>query len=108
MGGLEEPLFAVKTNEDRYTMLLDHLEREDATSKILRISLGHAQLAIGSRIVLFQLQYKEHEHLIPETWIKNLWEITSTCRAIITIPNLWIPPHIDRPGVAIVGSRGSV
>ena len=91
MGGLEESLFAVKTNEDRYTMLLDHLERDDATSKLLRISMGHAQIAIGSGTALFQLRYKEHEHLLPETWIKNLWEFTATCRATITIPNIWIP-----------------
>ena len=88
MGGLEEPLFAVKTNEDRYTMLLDHLEREHATSKLLIIALVHAKLVIGSGTALFQLRYKEHEHLIPETWIKNLWKFTSTCRAIITIPSL--------------------
>ena len=72
-------------------MLLEHLEREDATSKLLRISLGHEQLAIGSGTALFQLRYKEHEHLIPETWIKQLWKFTSTCRATITIPSLWIP-----------------
>ena len=72
-------------------MLLDHLERDDATSKLLRISMGHAQIAIGSGIALFQLRYKEHEHLLPETWIKNLWEFTATCRATITIPNIWIP-----------------
>ena len=72
-------------------MLLDHLEPEDATKKLLRIAMGHAQLAIGIGTALFQLRYKEHKHLIPETWIKNLWEFTSTCRATITIPNMWIP-----------------
>ena len=71
-------------------MLLDHFDREDATSKLLRISLGHVQLAIGSGTVLFQLRYKNHEHLIPDTWIKQLWKFTSTCKATITIPSLWI------------------
>ena len=108
MGGLEEPMFAVKTNEDRYTMLLDHLERDDATSKLLKISMGHAQIAIGSGTALFQLRYKEHEYLLPETWIKNLWEFTSTCRSTITIPNIWIP-QLQRLGdryVMDVGLRG--
>ena len=72
-------------------MLLDHLERDDATIKITRISLGHAQMAIGSGTALFQLRYKEHEHLIPDTLIKQLWKCTSTCKAKITIPSLWIP-----------------
>ena len=59
--------------------------------KILNISMGHAQIAIGSGTALFQLRYKEHEHLLPETWMKNLWESTAACRAAITIPNIWIP-----------------
>ena len=72
LGGLEEPLFTVKTNKDRYTMLLDDLEREDATSKLLIILLGHTHLAIGSGTALFQLRYKEHDHLLPDTWINQL------------------------------------
>jgi hypothetical protein len=47
LGGLEEPLFAVKTNDDRYMMLLYHLDQEDATSKLFRISLGYTQLELG-------------------------------------------------------------
>ena len=53
LGGLEEPLFAVKTNEERYTMLLDHLEREDTMRKLIQISLGHAQMVVGSGTALF-------------------------------------------------------
>ena len=73
-------------------MLLVHLEREDTTSKLLRISLGHPQLAIGSGTALFQLRYKDHEHLLPDAWIKKLWKFTPTCKATIVIPSLWIPP----------------
>ena len=72
-------------------MLLDHLERDDATSKLIRISLGHAQMEVGSGTDLFQLWNKNHTHLIPDTWIKQLWKFTSTCKATITIPSLWIP-----------------
>ena len=89
-GGLEEPLFLAKTNEHIYTMLLDHLEREDATCKTIRISLGHAHMAIGSGTAIFQLRYKEHKHRIPDIWIKQLWKFTSTCKSTIMILSLWV------------------
>ena len=70
LGGLEEPLFAVKTNKENIHVVTEPLGVRGCNDKLLRISLGHAQLAIGSGTALFKLRYKEHEHLIPETWIK--------------------------------------
>ena len=81
LGGLEDPLFAVKKNGHGYTMLMDHLERNDATRKCMWLSMGHTQMAIGSGTAIFKLRYKEHEHLTPDTWIKKLWKFTATCNA---------------------------
>ena len=65
---MEVSSFAVTTNENRLTMLMDHLERVDATHKLFWASLGYAQLAVGSEPQLLSLPYKGYSYLVPESW----------------------------------------
>ena len=62
---MEVPSFAVTTNEHRLTMLMDHLEQDDATNKLFWASLGYAQLAAGSKRQLLSLPYNSYSHLVP-------------------------------------------
>ena len=65
LGGMEVPSFAVTTNAHRLTMLMDHLERDDATKKLFWASLGYAQLAVGSGRQLLSLTYNGYSYLVP-------------------------------------------
>ena len=56
-GGYEIPALEVSTNEHRWAMLRDHLERNDATKQLIMVSLSYAQLAVGSGTQLLSLPY---------------------------------------------------
>ena len=71
-------------------MFLNHLERNDSTSKLLRVTLRHTQMVIGSGTSLLQLLYKEHKHPVPNTWVMRLWGFMHSCNTIIKIPSLLI------------------
>ena len=57
-GGYKIPALEVSTNEHRWAMLRDHLERDDATKKLLKALLSYAQLEVGSGTKLLSLPYK--------------------------------------------------
>ena len=69
-GGLEEALFSVKTNEHIWKMLLNHLEQNDTTSKLILALLGHASISfprparqnVNETSALYMMAIRSHEY----------------------------------------------
>jgi hypothetical protein len=81
----------VSTNEHRWALLRDHLERDDATKQLLMVSLSYAQLDVGSGTQLLPLPYKGYAHLVHDVFVKQLWQFLDSCKAHVNISGLWIP-----------------
>ena len=79
-------MFAVTANTHRWVMLMDHFKRNDATKILLAVSLGYSQLAVGSGTQILSLDYKSHQRMVQETWIKQLWGFIDACGAKMHIP----------------------
>ena len=85
------PSFAFTSNEHRLAILMDHLEQDDTAKKFFWASLGYAQLVVRSGRQILSLPYKGYSHLVPEYWVKKLWQFLDTCKSTVYIPVLWIP-----------------
>ena len=72
-------------------MLHEHLERDNATKKLLMVFLSYAQLAVGSGTKLLPLPYKGYAHMVQDIFVKKLWQCLHICKAQVHIPGLWIP-----------------
>ena len=81
----------VSTNEHRWAMLRDHLERDDATKQLIMTSLSYAHLEVVSGIQLLSLPYKGYTHLVQDVFVKQLWQFLDSRKAQVHIPGLWIP-----------------
>jgi hypothetical protein len=90
-GGYKIPDLEVSTNEHRWALLRDHLERDDATKQLLMASLSYSQLAVGSGTQLLPLPYRGYAHLVQDVYVKQLWQFSDSCNAQVHIPGLWIP-----------------
>ena len=64
-------MFGVTTNTQRWGMLVEHLERDDATNIILWASLGYAQLAVGSVTQLLSLNFATHRLTITSSRLRG-------------------------------------
>ena len=91
--GLEEPMFAVKTNEYRWSILLDHLERDNTTKDSSWHHWDTCKFCLcSSGTKLLQLQYLmyRYKHIVPESWAGHLWGCVHSCFATIKTPGLCI------------------
>ena len=90
-GGYEILALEVSTNEHRWAMLRDHLERDDVTKQLIIASLSYAQLAVGSGTQLLSLPYHGYTPLVQDVFVKQLWQFLDSCKAQVHIPGVWIP-----------------
>ena len=77
--------------EGGWAVLRYHLERDDATTQQIRVSLSYAQLAVGSGTQLLSLPYHGYAHLVHAFFVKQLWQLLDSCKAQVHIPGVWIP-----------------
>ena len=72
--GLELPNIYTDQGIFQITHLLRHIGEESQDGKMILINLEAAQITIGTTTPFLNVPYYDYECMIPNSWIKSLWE----------------------------------
>ena len=76
--GLGMPHPFIEQGIEQIKMILGHMSQpQTPTGQLLEISLEQAQVELGLPTPLWQADYKKHNKLITETWVKSVWKFVS-------------------------------
>ena len=67
-----------------------HLRRHDTTGKLLRICMRWHQLEAGVSLPFYRYEYGFIASILTPTWIKHLYECTSSCHATFVEHDQWV------------------
>lgn len=67
---------------------MGHIQLNDLVGRLLSQLCDYTYLHIGLTDPLFSYNYSKIKDIIPPSWISNLWEFTSSIKAILHVPSL--------------------
>ena len=67
----------VDQGTSKIEILLEHLYTDSTTGSLLRLALEWSSIHVGIGRNLFSLDFKLFGHLLPQSWIKSLWQFAS-------------------------------
>ena len=71
---------------------MQNLELTTVVGHILRYALEGKYIEVSPKTTIFYLNFIQQEHLVTYTWIKCLWDFTSTYETSITKNNPEVNP----------------
>ena len=79
----------------RIKMFIGHWRKNDATSDILRISLGCCQQEVGIGSALLSQDYRKYGWILQDCWIKMLWSFLDDINGTIVIEDDWQQKRLE-------------
>ena len=81
--------------QSKLRFLSKHYRDNDTTGQLMKISLQHTQLELGTQRPFFEYNYKKCHNMVTPTWLTNLWEYCSECKITIHELSPWAykPPR---------------
>ncbi len=73
------------------TLFVGHLRARDKSSKLLRISLSHLQLAVGSTTSVFDLSASAYSDWVDHTWLSSFWSFLCRVKLGVCLHTQWLP-----------------
>jgi hypothetical protein len=68
---------------------MKHMQLNDKTGKLMRISMEYTQLEIGTKKLFYEYKYHEWKELITPTWITHLWDYWSCAEVQLEMTKMW-------------------
>ena len=75
----------VDQGTSKVEILLEHLYADNMTGSLLRSALEWSSIHVGIGQNIFSLDFGLYGHLLPQSWIKTLWQFASEYK--ITLPS---------------------
>ena len=61
----------------------------DKTGKLMRISMEHTQLEIGTKKSFYEYKFQDWKDLVTPTWITHLWDYWSCAEVQLEMTQMW-------------------
>lgn len=74
-------------------LLQEHLHRKDVTGTLLRAAVEWSAIHVGSGRPFLSLDYKVFGELLPQSWIKHVWQFSQTYGIRLPVYQTQLPTH---------------